>query len=58
MFAREGYPLLLSATGLAVLTFAAALRGRSWPLWLAGFVLTLVALLVAWAFRTSVGMPA
>ncbi len=58
MFAREGYPLLLSAAGMAVLTFAAALRFRSWPLWLAGFVLTLVALSVAWVYRTAVGMPA
>jgi len=57
MFAREGYPLLLSATGLAVLTFAAALRFRSWPMWLAGFVLTLVALSVAWVYRTPLGMP-
>ncbi len=57
MLAREGYPLLLSAAGLAVLTFAAALRFRSWPLWLAGFVLTLVALGVAWVYRSPVGIP-
>ncbi len=57
MFSREGYPLVLSAAGLAVLTFAAALRFRSWPLWLAGFVLTLVALSVAWVYRTPIGMP-
>ncbi|WP_373060560.1 hypothetical protein [Gemmatimonas sp.] len=57
MFAREGYSLLLSAAGLAVLTFATALRFRSWPLWLAGFVLMLVALSVAWVYRTPVGMP-
>lgn len=58
MFAREGYPLLLGTVGLAALTFAAALRFRSWPLWLAGFALTIVALVVAWIYRTSVGMPA
>ena len=58
MFAREGYSLLLSAAGLAVLTFAAALRFRSWPLWLAGFFLTIVALVVAWVYRTPVGLPA
>ena len=57
MFAREGYPLLLAVTGIAVLTFAAALRFRSWPLWLAGFVLTLVALSVGWMYRTTVGLP-
>ena len=57
MFAREGYPLLLSVMGIAVLTFAAALRVRSGPLWLAGFVLTLVALSVGWMYRTTVGLP-
>ena len=57
IFAREGYPLLLGATGFAVLIFAAALRFRSWPLWLAGFALTLVALSVAWIYRSPVGIP-
>lgn len=57
MFAREGYPLLLGAAGLAALTFTAALRFRSWPWWLAGYVLTLAALVVAWVYRTSVGTP-
>ena len=57
MFAREGDPLLLSVRGIAVLTVAAALRFRSWPLWLAGFVLTLVALSVGWMYRTTVGLP-
>lgn len=57
MFAREGYPLLLGAAGMAALTFAAALRFRSWPWWLAGYALTLAALVVAWVYRTSVGMP-
>ena len=58
MFAREGYVLLLAAAGLAVLTFAAALRFRSWPWWLAGYVLTLVALSVAWVYRTPASLPA
>jgi hypothetical protein len=58
MFAREGYPLLLGAVGLAALTFSAALRLRSWPCWLAGYVLTLVALMVAWVYRASAGVPA
>ncbi len=57
MFAREGYPLLLGAAGLAALTFAAALRLRSWPWWLAGYVFTLVALSVAWVYRTPAGLP-
>ncbi|QJR34977.1 hypothetical protein [Gemmatimonas groenlandica] len=57
MFAREGYPFLLGVAVLAALTFAAALRLRSWPWWLAGYVLTLVALVAAWASRTPVGIP-
>jgi phosphatidylserine decarboxylase len=51
MFAREGYPFIVGAAALAALTFAAALRLRSWPLWLVAFVLTVVALWVAWFFR-------
>jgi phosphatidylserine decarboxylase len=51
MFAREGYPFIIGAAALAALTFAAALRLRSWPLWLAAFVLTVLALWVAWFFR-------
>jgi len=51
MFAREGYPFIVGAAGLAALTFAAALRLRSWPLWLVAFLLTIVALWVAWFFR-------
>ena len=51
MFAREGYPFILGAAALAALTFAFALRLRSWPLWLIAFLLTIVALWVAWFFR-------
>ncbi|MBL0172504.1 MAG: phosphatidylserine decarboxylase family protein [Gemmatimonadaceae bacterium] len=51
MFAREGYPFIVGAAALAALTFAAALRLRSWPLWLVAFLLTIVALWVAWFFR-------
>lgn len=57
MFAREGYALLLTAAGLAALTFVAALRFRSWPWWLAGYVLTLAALSIAWVYRTPAGVP-
>jgi hypothetical protein len=56
MFAREGYPLLLGAAALAALTFSAALRLRSWSWWLAGYVLTLVALAVAWVYRAPAGV--
>ncbi len=51
MFAREGYPFIVGAAALAALTFAAALKLRSWPLWLVAFVLTIIALWVAWFFR-------
>jgi hypothetical protein len=57
MFASAGYPLLLGAVGLAALAFAAALRFRSWPWWLAGYGLTLMALMVAWVFRAAAGVP-
>jgi len=49
--AREGLPFILIATALAVGAFALALMRRSWPLWLFAFVLTLVALWVAYFFR-------
>jgi phosphatidylserine decarboxylase len=51
MFAREGYPFIAGAAALAALTFAAALKLRSWPLWLVAFLLTIIALWVAWFFR-------
>lgn len=51
MFAREGYPFIFGAAGLAALTYVLALRLRSWPLWLVAFVLTVLALWVAWFFR-------
>ena len=54
MFAREGYPFMIGAAALAALTFAAALRMRSWPLWLLAFALTVIALWVAWFFRDPV----
>ncbi len=51
MFAREGYPFIIGATVIAALLYAAALRSRSWPLWLAAFLVTVVALWIAWFFR-------
>lgn len=50
---REGYPLLIAAVVLSALTFAVALRVRSWPIWLAAFGLLLLALLIAWFARTT-----
>ncbi|MCC6430912.1 MAG: hypothetical protein IT354_08365 [Gemmatimonadaceae bacterium] len=51
MFSPEGYPMIVGAAALAAGTFAAALRLRSWPLWLLGFALIVLALGVAWYIR-------
>lgn len=50
-FAREGIPFIVIATAIAAAGFATALVRRSWPLWLLAFVLTLLALWVAYFFR-------
>lgn len=50
-FAREGIPFILIALAIAALGYTAALMRRSWPLWLLAFVLTLLALWVAYFFR-------
>lgn len=50
-FAREGYPFIGIATAIAVAAFALALARRSWALWLLAFVLTVLALWVAYFFR-------
>ncbi len=44
--------MLVGATVLAIVTYALALRLRSWPLWLTAFAFTLLVLGVAWAFRS------
>jgi phosphatidylserine decarboxylase len=49
--AREGLPFILIVTAVAVGTFALALMRRSWPLWLAAVLLTVIALWVAYFFR-------
>jgi phosphatidylserine decarboxylase len=49
--AREGIPFILIAVAVAVVAFAFALTKRSWPFWLIAFVLTLIALWVAYFFR-------
>ncbi|HMS03393.1 MAG TPA: hypothetical protein PKE51_10485 [Gemmatimonadaceae bacterium] len=48
---RDGLPFIVGATGVALVAFALALRARSWPLWLVGFVSLVVALGLAWVFR-------
>ena len=50
-FAREGLVFIVIAAMLAVGAYAVALNRRSWPLWLAAFVLTLLTLWVAYFFR-------
>ena len=50
-FAREGTLLISVAALLAAAAYGAALKARSWPLWLLAFVLTVVALWVAYFFR-------
>ena len=50
-FARDGLVYIAVAALIAVGTYALALNRRSWPLWLLAFVLTLVALWVAYFFR-------
>ena len=50
-FAREGLAFILIAALIAAGGYAAALTRRSWPLWLLAFLLTLVALWVAYFFR-------
>ena len=50
-FAREGMPFILTAAIIAVASYGLALNRRSWPLWLLAFVLTLLAIWVAYFFR-------
>jgi phosphatidylserine decarboxylase len=50
-FAREGLVFIVIAALIAAGGYALALNRRSWPLWLLAFLLTLVALWVAYFFR-------
>jgi phosphatidylserine decarboxylase len=50
-FAREGLIFIVIAALVAAGGYALALNRRSWPLWLMAFVLTLLALWVAYFFR-------
>lgn len=54
MVAREGVPFIAGALALAIAAFAFAIKQRSWPLWLAAFVLLVIALWVTWFFRDPV----
>ena len=50
-FAKEGLVFIVIAALIAAGGYALALNRRSWPLWLLAFVLTLLALWVAYFFR-------
>jgi phosphatidylserine decarboxylase len=50
-FAREGLTFIVIAALIAAGGFALALKFKSWPLWLLAFVLTLLAIWVAYFFR-------
>ena len=50
-FAREGIVFIVIAALVAAGGYALALNRRSWPLWLLAFVLTILALWVAYFFR-------
>jgi phosphatidylserine decarboxylase len=50
-FAREGLLFIAIAALVAIGAFGAAVARRSWGLWLAAFVLLLIALWVAYFFR-------
>lgn len=50
-FAREGLVFIGIASALAAAAYALALVRRSWTLWLLAFVLTVLALWVAYFFR-------
>jgi phosphatidylserine decarboxylase len=50
-FAREGLAFIAIAAAVASGGFAVAIARRSWGLWLAAFVLLLIALWVAYFFR-------
>jgi phosphatidylserine decarboxylase len=49
--AKEGLLFIVIAALIAAGGYALALNRRSWPLWILAFLLTLVALWVAWFFR-------
>ena len=50
-FAKEGLLFIAVATLIAAGAYAVALNRRSWPFWLLAFLLTLIALWVAYFFR-------
>jgi len=51
VLALNGQLAFLGALALSSVTFAAALRRRSWPLWLLAFGFAVGSLVVAWSSR-------
>ncbi|HKV51555.1 MAG TPA: phosphatidylserine decarboxylase family protein [Gemmatimonadaceae bacterium] len=50
-FAREGMVFIVAGAAAVVVVFALALAFRSWPLWLAGVAVLIVAIWIAYFFR-------
>lgn len=50
-FAREGWPFIGIGFAVALLTIAAAVHFRSWPLWLVAVAVSVIALWCAYFFR-------
>lgn len=50
-FAREGMVFIVAGAAAVVIVFALALAFRSWPLWVAGIVVLVVAIWIAYFFR-------
>ncbi len=48
---RDDPVWLLGGLAMVIVTFVAALRWRSWPLWLAGYALSLLFLWMWWHGR-------
>jgi len=50
-FAREGTVFILGGAAAVVIVFVLALAFRSWPLWVAGVVVLVIAIWIAYFFR-------
>ncbi|MGQ0647692.1 MAG: phosphatidylserine decarboxylase family protein [Gemmatimonadaceae bacterium] len=50
-FAREGLVFIFTAAAITAAAYATAVARRSWPMWLAAFLLTLITLWIAYFFR-------
>lgn len=57
-FAREGWGFIIGSFIIAAAVIAVATMRRSWPLWLLGFALLIIAMWVASFFRDPERVPA